>query len=155
MRGPMVMAGYWRRPEETAAAIDADGWLHTGDVAYLDDAGYLFIVDRKADMIVSGGFNVYPREVEDALMAHEAVAEAIVVGVPDERFGEAVHAVVRLHATEADRTAVEEQLGAWTRERLAGFKAPRTFAFVDEPLPRNPAGKVLKRALRERFTPTP
>src|SRR3546814_13432412 len=92
----MVMAGYWRRPVETEAAIDEDGWLHTGDVGYLDDEGYLFIVDRKNDVIVSGAFNVYPREVEDALLAHPAVAEAIVVGVPHDGFGESVHAVVRL-----------------------------------------------------------
>jgi len=150
MRGPMVMAGYWRRPEETAAAIDADGWLHTGDVAYLDDAGYLFIVDRKADMIVSGGFNVYPREVEDALMAHEAVAEAIVVGIPDERYGEAVHAAVRLHEPDADTdAATEEALVAWTRERLGGVKVPRSFAFVAEPLPRKANGKPLRRVVRE------
>src|SRR3546814_13657844 len=94
MRGPMVMAGYWRRPVETEAAIDEDGWLHTGDVGYLDDEGYLFIVDRKNDVIVSGAFNVYPREVEDALLAHPAVAEATVVGVPHDGLGEAVPAVV-------------------------------------------------------------
>src|SRR3546814_7508955 len=96
MRGPMVMAGYWRRPVETEAAIDEDGWLHTGEVGYLDDEGYLFIVDRQNDVIVSGAFNVYPREVEDALLAHTAVAEAIVVGVPHAGFGDSVHAVVRL-----------------------------------------------------------
>jgi len=150
LRGPMVMAGYWRRPEATAEAIDAEGWLHTGDVGYLDDGGYLFIVDRKNDMIVSGAFNVYPREVEDALVAHPAVAEAIVVGIPDDTFGEKVHAVVRLEDPDGTAEAdITEALADWVRERLAGFKVPRSFELVRDPLPRNPTGKPLRRLVRE------
>jgi acyl-CoA synthetase (AMP-forming)/AMP-acid ligase II len=145
-RGPQLMRGYWNLPEATEAALKG-GWMHTGDAGIMDDEGYLFIQDRVKDMIVSGGENVYPREVEDALYSHAAVAEAAVIGVPDEKFGEAVKAIVVLKDGAA---ASAEELVAFCRERLAGFKQPRSVDFIDE-LPRNPSGKVLKRELREPY----
>ena len=148
VRGPHVMPGYWRRPEDTAEILGDDGWLRTNDMGYLDEAGYLFIVDRKADMIVSGGFNVYPREIEDELMAHPEVAECVVVSAPDETWGESVRAVVRL-AEGANATA--ETLDAFCRERLSGYKIPRGYDFTDEQLPKSPNGKVLRRLVRERY----
>jgi long-chain acyl-CoA synthetase len=151
MRAPNVMAGYFDRPEETAAALTPEGWLRTGDGGYLDADGYLFLTDRIKDMVVSGGENVYPVEVEEALSQHPAVVEVAVIGVPDERWGEAVKAVV-VAAPRAELTA--EDLVAFARERLAGYKLPRSVDFVAE-LPRNPAGKVLKRALRDRYRPAP
>jgi len=145
-RGPNVMAGYYGLPAETSAALTADGWLRTGDGGYLDDEGYLFLTDRVKDMIVSGGENVYPIEVEEALSQHPGVAEAAVVGVPDERWGETVKAfVVRYPGANVGTPELE----AFCRERLAGYKVPRQFEFVPD-LPRTPTGKVLKRALRER-----
>jgi long-chain acyl-CoA synthetase len=147
MRGPNVMAGYFNRPEETAAAITPDGWLRTGDGGYLDEEGYLFLTDRIKDMIVSGGENVYPVEVEEALSQHPGVAEVTVIGVPDERWGEAVVALV-VPAPGAGASA--QELLRFARERLAGYKLPRTVEFVTE-LPRTPTGKVLKRELRERY----
>jgi HIP---CoA ligase len=145
LRGPNVMLGYLDDPDATAAAIDADGWLHTGDVGTLDDAGYLTITDRLKDMYISGGFNVYPAEVEQALARLEGVAESAVIGVPDERLGEVGLAfVVRKPAAAVDADAVL----AFCRERLANYKVPRAVEFVDA-LPRNPSGKVLKTVLRE------
>jgi acyl-CoA synthetase (AMP-forming)/AMP-acid ligase II len=142
IRGEQVTRGYWQRPEETAATIDADGWLHTGDGGYLDAEGYLFLTDRIKDMIVSGGENVYPVEVEDVLAAHPTVIDVAVIGVPDPKWGETVKAVVvRRGEVGAD------ELAAHCREHLAGYKLPRSFDFVDE-LPRNASGKVLKRELR-------
>ena len=123
MRGPNVMAGYANRPAETAVALTPDGWLRTGDGGYLDEDGYLFLTDRIKDMIVSGGENVYPVEVEEALSQHPAVAEVAIIGVPDERWGEAVKAlVVRAPAAEVG----PEELVAFARERLAGYKLPRS-----------------------------
>jgi acyl-CoA synthetase (AMP-forming)/AMP-acid ligase II len=148
VRGPHVMAGYWRRPEETAEILGPDGWLRTNDMGFMDEAGYLFIVDRKADMIVSGGFNVYPREIEDVLLAHPAVAETVVVSAPDEKWGETVQAVVRLMP---DTSADAAELEAFCRERLSGYKLPRAFDFVTDPLPKSPNGKVLRRLVRERY----
>ena len=148
VRGGHVMAGYWNRPEATAEVVTSDGWFRTSDMGYLDDEGYLFIVDRKADMIVSGGFNVYPREVEDVLLAHAAVAEAAVVAVPDERWGESVKAVVR---PMPDMSVTEAELDEWCRERLAKFKVPRSYDVVAEDLPKNPNGKVLRRLVREPY----
>ena len=145
-RSPQNMKGYWNKPEDTAAAITADGWFKTGDAGYRRD-GFLFLHDRVKDMIVSGGENVYPAEVENALMAHPDVADVGVVGVPDEKWGEAVHAVV-VKAADADPTP--EALIAFARERLAGFKCPKSISFVDA-LPRNPSGKILKRELREPY----
>jgi long-chain acyl-CoA synthetase len=147
LRAPNVMAGYFNRPEETAAAITEDGWLRTGDGGYLDDEGYLFLTDRIKDMIVSGGENVYPIEVEEALAQHPAVEQVAVIGVPHERLGETVKALVVLRT---GQTTDADELVAFARARLAGYKLPRSLEFVEE-LPRTPSGKVLKRELRERF----
>ena len=147
MRGPNVMAGYANRPQETAAALTPDGWLRTGDGGFFDDDGYLFLTDRIKDMIVTGGENVYPIEVEEVLAQHPAVAEVTVIGVPDARWGEAVKALVVLVPGAA---ADAEELVAFARTRLAGYKLPRSVDFVDS-LPRTPSGKVLKRELRDRY----
>jgi long-chain acyl-CoA synthetase len=147
LRAPNVMAGYFNRPEETAAAVTADGWLRTGDGGYRDAEGYLFLTDRIKDMIVSGGENVYPIEVEEALAQHPAIDQVAVIGVPDERWGETVKAVIVLRP---DVTAGGDELVAFLREQLAAYKLPRIVEFVDE-LPRTPSGKVLKRQLRERM----
>jgi long-chain acyl-CoA synthetase len=136
--------GYWNKPADTAASFDAEGWLHTGDAGYLDDEGFVFLTDRIKDMIVTGAENVYPIEVESALSEHPDVADVAVIGVPDERWGETVKAVV---VRRAGSTLTDEELMAWARERVAGFKRPRSVDFVDE-LPRNPSGKLLKRVLR-------
>jgi len=147
LRGPNVMAGYANRPEETAAALTPDRWLRTGDGGYLDDEGYLFLADRIKDMIVTGGENVYPVEVEEALSHHQAVAEVAVIGVPDERWGEAVKALV---VTRPGAVTSANELVAFARERLAGYKLPRSIDFVDD-LPRTASGKVLKHELRDRY----
>ena len=143
IRGPNVMKGYYRRPEETADALRG-GWFHTGDIGVLDDDGYLSIVDRKKDLVIRGGLNVYPREVEEVLMMHPAVALAGVVGVPDERLGEEIKAFVVL---KPNATLTADELIAWSREQLAAFKYPRIVEFRDS-LPVGPTGKVVKRALR-------
>lgn len=145
-RGPMVMDGYWRNASATAEAL-RDGWLRTGDAGRMDEAGYLWIVDRLKDMVISGGENIYCAEVEAALRSHPQVAQAAVIGVPDARWGEAVHAVLVLAADATPGGALEDALGAWCRERLAGYKCPRGYAFVAE-LPLSAAGKVLKNVLR-------
>ena len=145
-RSPGVMRGYWRSPDATDEAI-RDGWLLTGDIGYLDRDGYLFIVDRKKDLIIRGGFNVYPRDVEDALVKHPEVQMAAVVGRPSERHGEEVVAFVSL-AAEAGISP--DQLIAWAREHLSGPKVPRQWRMMAE-LPRNPTGKVLKDRLTEHF----
>ena len=143
-RSAQNMVGYWNQPEETAATVDADGWLHTGDAGYLDAEGYLFLTDRVKDMIVSGGENVYPGEVENVLAMHPSVAECAVIGVPHERWGETVKAVVVLKANAA---AAAPELIGYAKERLAGYKCPTSVDFT-EVLPRNPSGKVLKKDLR-------
>lgn len=148
VRGPNVMQGYWNRPEETAAALTEDGWYRTGDAAWADDHGYLTIVDRVKDMIITGGENVYSAEVESALSGHPAVLEAAVIGVPDERWGERVHAVVVLRAEAA---ATEAELVDYARRHIAGYKVPRSVQLTTEPLPKSGAGKVLKRDLRQPF----
>jgi acyl-CoA synthetase (AMP-forming)/AMP-acid ligase II len=145
-RGPQIMKGYWKRPEATAEALRG-GWMHTGDAGILDDEGYLYIQDRVKDMIVSGGENVYPRVVEEALFQHPAIADVAVIGVPDERWGESVKAVVVLRAGMA---ASAEEIIDFCRGRLGGFERPRSVDFV-EALPRTPSGKVLKRTLREPY----
>ncbi|WP_137146594.1 3-((3aS,4S,7aS)-7a-methyl-1,5-dioxo-octahydro-1H-inden-4-yl)propanoate--CoA ligase FadD3 [Mycolicibacterium sp. CR10] len=146
LRGPNVMLGYLDDPEATAAAIDGDGWLHTGDVGELDDAGNLKITDRLKDMYICGGFNVYPAEIEQVLARLHGVAEAAVIGVPDERLGEVGKAfVVVLPGVELDEQTVID----YTREHLANFKTPRSVEFLDG-LPRNPGGKVVKPQLRHR-----
>jgi long-chain acyl-CoA synthetase len=137
------MKGYYRDPEGTAQAL-RDGWLHTGDLAYQDTDGFVFIVDRSKDLIIRGGYNVYPREVEEALYAHSSVAEAAVVGRPDERLGEEVVAVVALRTGAAPDSAA---LIAHCRDRLAAYKYPREVVFLTE-LPKNATGKVLKREIR-------
>ncbi|MBD0322953.1 MAG: fatty acid--CoA ligase family protein [Aldersonia sp.] len=148
LRGPNVMLGYLDDPEATAKAIDADGWLHTGDVGTLTEAGYLRITDRLKDMYISGGFNVYPAEVEQTLARLDGVAESAVVGVPDERLGEVGRAFV---VTRPGHDLTEAQVIDYALERLAKFKVPRSVHFVDE-LPRNAGGKVLKRQLREDYS---
>jgi len=147
LRGPMVMQGYLDDPEATAEAIDADGWLHTGDVGVLDDDGYLRITDRLKDMYICGGFNVYPAEVEQALARLEGIADVAVVGVPDDRLGEVGKAFVVRRDGANGQALTEEAVIAFARERVANFKAPRSVEFVDL-LPRNLAGKVLKNELR-------
>ena len=147
LRAPNVTPGYFNRPTETAAALTEDGWLRTGDGGYVDEEGYVFLTDRIKDMIVSGGENVYPIEVEEALAQHPDVADVAVIGVPDDRWVEAVKALV-IPRPGAAPTA--DELIAFARERLAGYKLPRSVDFVEE-LPRTPSGKVLKRELRERY----
>ena len=127
--------------------FDPNGWLHTGDAGYLDDEGYVFLTDRVKDMIVSGGENVYPIEVESALAEHPDVADVAVIGVPDKKWGETVKAVV---VRREGSTLTEDELVSWDKERVAGFKRPRSVDFADE-LPRNPTGKLLKRVLREPY----
>jgi acyl-CoA synthetase (AMP-forming)/AMP-acid ligase II len=144
-RGQHIFAGYWNRPAETAEVI-RDGWVHTGDVGVFDDDGFLYLRDRKSDMIISGGYNVYPREVEDVLVSHPAVREAAVVGLPDERWGERVHAVVVLR----EDVAVDDIL-EFVGGRIAGFKRPKSGEVWEEPsLPKSPAGKILRRTIKDR-----
>jgi acyl-CoA synthetase (AMP-forming)/AMP-acid ligase II len=146
VRGPQLMRGYWNLPEATAEAL-RDGWMLTGDAGILDDEGFLFVQDRTKDMIVSGGENVYPREVEEVLYRHPAVAEAAVIGVPDPKWGEAVKAIV---VPKPGAAIDADALMQFCDGQLAGYKRPRSVDFIDA-LPRNPSGKVLKRELREKF----
>ncbi|HMC38164.1 MAG TPA: fatty acid--CoA ligase [Acidimicrobiales bacterium] len=147
VKGPTVMAGYWHLPEQTADTVRADGWLRTGDAGYRDEDGYFYIHDRVKDMIVSGGENVYPAEVENVVMSHPDVADVAVIGIPDDKWGETPRAmVVRRPGSEL----AEADLIAFCRERLAGFKCPTSVGWLDE-LPRNPSGKVLKKDLRAPF----
>ncbi|WP_084397168.1 class I adenylate-forming enzyme family protein, partial [Henriciella aquimarina] len=146
VRGPQVMTGYWRKPEETAETL-ADGWMHTGDIGLMDEAGWFYLVDRKKNMISASGFKVWPREVEDVLYRHEAVREAAIVGAPDEYRGETVHAFVSLRAGQA---VTEAALIAFVRERLAAYKCPRKIHFVDE-LPKTPSGKIMHYQLADRL----
>jgi len=145
IRGPQLMRGYWNRPDATEEALRG-GWMHTGDAGSLDEEGYLFIQDRVKDMIVSGGENVYPREIEDVLFEHPGVADAAVIGVPDAKWGETVKAIV---VRKDEGTSADDVL-AFCRGKLAGYKQPRSVDFVDA-LPRNPSGKVLKKELREPY----
>jgi acyl-CoA synthetase (AMP-forming)/AMP-acid ligase II len=145
-RGPQLMSGYWRRPDETAQTLRG-GWLHTGDAGRLDGDGYLFVEDRIKDLVVSGGENVQPRVVEDVLFTHPAIAEAAVIGVPDERWGEAVKAVVALRP---GAVCTQAEILDFCRPRLGGFERPGSVDFVDA-LPRTATGKVLKRLLREPY----
>ncbi|GAA4406551.1 acyl-CoA synthetase [Tsukamurella soli] len=145
VRGPQVTAGYWHNPDATAAAIDTDGWFHTGDVGQADEDGYVTVVDRVKDMVISGGENVYPAEVESVLYRHPAIAEVAVIGTPDEKWGEAVTAIAAL---KPGATVTLEELRTFAAASLAPFKLPQHLRIVDL-LPRNPAGKVLKFRLRE------
>ena len=144
VRGPQVMRGYWNRPEATAEILSDDGWLKTGDIGRMDERGFVYIEDRKKDLILVSGFNVYPNEIEDVVAAHPGVLEAAVVGVPDEGSGEAV----RLFVVKKDPALTEAQLIAHCRENLTAYKIPREVVFRDE-LPKTNVGKVLRRALRE------
>ncbi|TXL69881.1 AMP-binding protein [Vineibacter terrae] len=145
-RGPSLMEGYWRKPQETAEAFGS-GWLHTGDLAYQDDAGYIYIVDRRKDMIVTGGFNVYPREVEDVLTAHPAVALAAVIGVPDGKWGEAVKAVV---VRRQGARVSDAELIAFVKEKKGSVSAPKSVDFIEQ-LPTTSLGKPDKKAIRARY----
>jgi long-chain acyl-CoA synthetase len=150
-RSDQNMLGYWNRGRETAAVLSDDGWFRTGDAGWLDADGYLFLHDRIKDMIVTGGENVYPAEVENALLAHPAVADAAVIGVPDDRWGETVKAiVVRSSGASDDGEGLTADIMAATRARLAHYKCPTSIDFIDA-LPRNPSGKVLKRELRQPY----
>lgn len=146
LKSDWLMKGYWNRPEATTDAM-RDGWFHTGDAGYFDDEGYLYIHDRLKDMIISGGENIYPAEVENALFAHPAVADVAVIGVPDDKWGEAVKAIV---VRKPGEELSEGALIGFVRERIARYKTPRSIDFVEE-LPRNPSGKVLRRELREQY----
>ncbi len=147
IRGGNVMVGYWNKPDVTAATKDADGWVKSGDAGYMDADGYLYIHDRIKDMIVTGAENVYPAEVESALYAHPAISEAAVIGVPDERWGEAVKAIVTV---KAGQNLDPEDVIAFARTRLAAFKCPKTVDVIQE-MPRNASGKLLKRQLRQPY----
>jgi long-chain acyl-CoA synthetase len=144
IRGPQVMKGYWNKPAETALVL-RDGWLYTGDIAKQDQDGYFYIVDRKKDMIIAGGFNIYPREVEEVLFEHPNVQEAAVIGVPDAYRGETVRAFVVLKPS---LTATAEEIITFCRERMAHYKAPREVIFRDS-LPKSGVGKYLRRELRK------
>jgi fatty-acyl-CoA synthase len=141
------MAGYWNLPDATAKTIDQHGWLRTGDAGYMDEDGYVYIHDRVKDMIISGGENIYPAEVENAIFGHPDVADVAVIGVPDEKWGEAVKAVV---VPKPGTTPDADAIIAWARIRIAGYKTPKSVDFVVA-LPRNPSGKILRRELREPY----
>tara|TARA_R100001132_G_scaffold15958_2_gene14264 strand:- start:89 stop:1660 length:1572 start_codon:yes stop_codon:yes gene_type:complete len=147
IKAAFVMKGYWNRPDATKDSIDEFGFFRTGDAGYFDEDGFLYIHDRVKDMIVSGGENIYPAEVENAIFGHPAVADVAVIGVPDEKWGEAVKAIVVVKPGE-DPT--QDSIIAWARERIAGYKCPKTVEFI-EALPRNPSGKILRKDLRETY----
>ena len=144
IRGHNVMRGYWNRPEATAETI-IDGWLHTGDIGRVDEDGYFFIVDRKKELIIRGGYNVYPREIEEVLHEHPAVAEVAVIGIPHPELGEEVGAAVAL---KPGASATPDELRAFARDRVAAYKYPRRVWLVDA-LPKGPTGKILRREVRE------
>jgi acyl-CoA synthetase (AMP-forming)/AMP-acid ligase II len=143
-RGPQTMAYYWNRPEATAEAFRS-GWLHTGDIGYMDEDGFFYLVDRKNDLLISGGYNVYPREVEDVLLACDGVVEAAVIGLPDEKWGDRVYAVVAGRKGLSPETVI-----AHARERLASYKRPKGVEIWPE-LPKTSANKILRRAVRDRI----
>ena len=145
-RSEAMMKGYWRLPEESADKLKG-GWLHTGDLGMTDEDGYIYLVDRKHDMIISGGINIYPKEVEEVLYQHPSVFEAAVFGVPDDYWGEAVKAIVVL---KEGATASAEEITRFCGEYLAGYKKPKSVEFWTE-LPKNPTGKILKRVMREKY----
>jgi long-chain acyl-CoA synthetase len=148
IRGPQVMKGYWQRPDETAKMIDDDGWLHTGDMARMDDKGFFYIVDRKKDMILVSGFNVYPNEVEDVIASMPGVLEVAAVGVPDDKSGEAVKVVI----VKKDPNLTAEQVREYARKELTGYKQPKYVEFRTE-LPKTNVGKILRRELRDQAAP--
>jgi long-chain acyl-CoA synthetase len=144
VKGPQVMKGYYKRPEETAKAITADGWLNTGDIGQFSDDGYLKIVDRKKDMILVSGFNVYPNEIESVVQSHPDVLEVGAIGVPDDHSGE----IVKIYVVAKNKSLTEADLMAFCKENLTGYKRPKLVSFVDE-LPKTNVGKILRRELRE------
>jgi long-chain acyl-CoA synthetase len=144
IRGHNVMKGYWRRPDATTEAIDADGWFSSGDIARVDEDGYFFIVDRKKELVIRGGFNIYPREIEEVLYEHPDVREAAVIGIPHEELGEEVAAAVAL---KSGADATPEALRDFVKQRVAAYKYPRHVWLVDE-LPKGPTGKILKREIK-------
>jgi acyl-CoA synthetase (AMP-forming)/AMP-acid ligase II len=146
-RGPRVMSGYWKDAEKTAKALTKDGWLRTGDMGYVDEEGYFYLAGRGDDLIIRGGENISPEEVENALYAHPAVEEVAVIGIPDPEWGEEPRAIVVL---KKGMTATAEELMEFCRQKLSGFKRPRSIVFIDE-LPRTSTGKILKRVLREKY----
>jgi long-chain acyl-CoA synthetase len=145
VRGPQIMRGYWRNDQATGESIAADGWFKSGDAGYLKD-GFLFIHDRVKDMIISGGENIYPAEIENVLMSHSGIADAAVIGVPSERWGETVKAII----TRKDLELTEEAIYAYCRQRLAAYKCPTSIDWM-ETIPRNPSGKILKTELRKTY----
>ena len=142
--GPMLMKGYWNKPEETARVLK-NGWLHTGDVGYVDAEGYFFITERKKDLIIKGGENIAPREVEEVIYSHPKVSEAAVVGMPDDVYGEEIKAFVVLMP---EQIATEEEIIGYCKEKLKRFKSPKKIVFLDQ-LPKNLVGKILKKELRK------
>ena len=151
VRGPQVMAGYWKRPEATAKAFTRDGWLRTGDMGYMDERGYFRITDRRKDMIIVSGFKVFPNQVEEVVAMHPGVAEVAAVGVPDERSGEAV----KIFVVRKDDALTEQALLAHCRQHLTGYKVPKLIEFRNEPLPKSNLGKILRRELRAPAEPAP
>jgi fatty-acyl-CoA synthase len=148
VRGPNVIREYWRRPEASAESI-VDGWLHTGDMGYYDEEGYLYLIDRKKDMYISGGENVYPAEVEDAIMGFDRVGDVGVIGIPDEKWGEVGMAIV---VPKPGEEVTEESVIEFCKGKLAKYKVPKKVLFTDE-LPRTATGKILKKALKAQYTP--
>jgi long-chain acyl-CoA synthetase len=146
VKGEVVMKGYWRNPLATSETLRG-GWLHTGDLGVMDEKGYVYILDRAKDMIISGGENIYSREIEDIILLHPAVHEVAVIGVPDETWGEAIKAIVAL---KEGQKATKEDIINFCKEHLASFKKPKSVEFIDA-IPKNPYGKVLKRELREKY----
>jgi acyl-CoA synthetase (AMP-forming)/AMP-acid ligase II len=149
VRSKSLMEGYWRMPDETAHTV-IDGWVYTGDMAYYDEKGFIYIVDRKKDMIITGGENVYPREVEEILYRHRAVLECAVIGVPDDKWVERVHALIVM---KEGQECTAQEIAAFCKQYLAGYKVPKSLEFVED-LPKNPQGKILKRELKERYRKT-
>jgi acyl-CoA synthetase (AMP-forming)/AMP-acid ligase II len=146
VRGPHIMKGYWNLSEETEKVLK-DSWVYTGDLGYTDSKGYVFLVDRKKDMIISGGFNIYSKEIEEVISTHPQVKDVAVIGVPDEKWGEAVKAVIVVkEGAQVDETDIIE----FCRNRMASLKKPKSVDFVKE-LPRNPYGKILKTVLKEPY----
>jgi long-chain acyl-CoA synthetase len=144
IRGPQIMKGYWNRPDETATAL-RNNWLYTGDIAYMDEQGYFYIVDRKKDLIISGGYNIYPREIDEVLYEHPKIQEAVTVGVPHKARGEIVKAFI---VPESDVKLEKSEIIAFCREKMAGYKVPKKIEFREE-LPKTMVGKILRRALRD------
>jgi long-chain acyl-CoA synthetase len=144
VRGPQVMQGYWQQPEKTAEVLSADGWFATGDIALVDEDGFPHIVDRKKDMVIVSGFNVYPNEVEDVVSSHDKVLECAVIGVADERAGEKV----KVYIVKSDPSLTSEEVIAFCRTQLTAYKVPSLVAFIDD-LPKSNVGKILRRELRD------